>query len=115
MRNNLPKNPQQNECFIYNIDDKDSSGTHWTCVYISNSSCKYFDSFGFSPPLELQQYLSIFNDCCYNTFELQHIHEVICGHLCIYVLYQLQCGYSFYEILSELYKRFKKVYTYIND
>ena len=105
MRNELPNYKiSYNECFILNLDDKDGSGTHWTCVFIKNGVCYYFDSFGFPPPIEVNEYLCKFDKRYYNSFEIQKGNQVICGHLCIYMLIKLNRNINFYEILDELYK-----------
>jgi hypothetical protein len=107
MRNELakPVTVNKNECFILNLDDKDGNGTHWTCLYIQNGICYYFDSFGFPPPIEVEEYLSKVSKRYYNSFEIQKINQVICGHFCIYVLFKLNGGINFYVILDELYKQ----------
>ena len=88
MRDELNKNrtSTENECLILNIDHSNNNGTHWTCLFIRNGVSYYFDSFRFAPPLE------VFNYCkgeerYYNSFRIQQLNEVICGHYCIYVLY----------------------------
>src|SRR3989442_14514410 len=116
MRNELPNDKIScNESFILNLDDKDGNGTHWTCVFITdkigltksvkNVVCYYFDSFGFPPPIEVNEYLRKFNKRYYNSFEIQKGNQVICGHFCIYMLIKLNKNIDFYEILDELYKR----------
>ena len=94
----------KNECFILNLDHSRNNGTHWTCVFIENGVCYYFDSFGFSPPIEVEEYLRKFDKRYYNSFEIQKGNQVICGHFCIYMLIKLNDGINFYEILDELYK-----------
>ena len=93
----------QNECLVLNIDHSRNNGTHWTSLFIKNSVTYYFDSYGFPPPLEVIEYCKG-KDRCYNTFKIQKDDEVICGHYCIYMLYQLSNGYNFYDVLDELYK-----------
>ena len=60
------------ECFIMNLDDSNSSGTHWVSVNISNASdtsgagatgisdasgtTYYFDSFDLPPTKEIKRY-----------------------------------------------------------
>ena len=105
MRDELKSNVAKgNECLIMNIDESSNNGTHWTCLFIKNGICYYFDSFGFSPPKEVERYCEKFADRHYNTFRIQKSDQVICCHYCIYVLYQLSNGYKFYDILDELYR-----------
>ncbi len=102
MRDELKGKSKQNECLILNIDHSNNAGTHWTCLFVKNGEGYYFDSFGFDPPLEIKSYCSGEN----STFKIQRNNEVICGHYCIYMLHRLNCGFQFYEILTEL-RRFK--------
>ena len=104
MRNELNKNNKvtKNECLILNIDHSDNSGTHWTCLFITNGVSYYFDSFGFRPPLEVEQYCKKPRE--YSTFSIQKPNEVICGQYCIYVLYRMNAGCNYYDVLDELYR-----------
>ena len=103
MRDELNKSREasNNECLILNIDHSSNTGTHWTSLHIENGVCFYFDSFGFPPPLEIEEYLRKFKKRHYSSFEIQKANQVICGHFCIYVLNKLSAGD---EILDELYK-----------
>jgi len=47
----------------------------------------YFDSFGLPPPAELNDYLG---DVFYPTEQIQPRQEVVCGHLCLFVLKEMQ-------------------------
>jgi hypothetical protein len=115
MRDELKKTASNNECLVLNIDHSNSwhynsegklvNGTHWTCLFIKDKVCYYFDSYGLPPPLEVEKYLHKFNERYYNSFdEIQKGNQVICGHLCIYMLHKLDNGVSFEEILNELFK-----------
>jgi hypothetical protein len=105
MRDELNKNREStdDECLVLNLDHSNNDGTHWTCLFIKNEEMYYFDSYGYPPPLEVEDY---YNDKerYYSSFKIQDYGEVICGHYCIYVLYNLSKGYTFKEILDELYK-----------
>ena len=97
-------------CFIMNIDDSTSPGTHWAAVNIASASgasgargtTYYFDSFGLEPTEEIKRYCK--EPRFYNSFEFQKPNEVICGHLCLYFLYRMRCcKQDFYTVLDELY------------
>lgn len=105
MRDELNKNRSSthNECLVLNIDHSNNEGTHWTCLFIKYDKLLYFDSYGFEPPLEVLEYYKGENRF-YNSFKIQKNNEVICGHYCIYVLYQLSNDYDFYGILDELFR-----------
>ena len=100
MRNDLPRRPLKRECGILNLDGVSGRGTHWVCWYKNNDNI-YFDSFGVEPLNELIEYLS--SPIFYNTEKIQPDGEVICGHLCLYVLYRLSRGEGFQEIINDLY------------
>jgi len=106
MRDELRKSTRQdNECMIINTDHSLNAGTHWTSLFVKNGVSFYFDSFGFPPPLEVIAYCAkgTQKDRFYNTFSIQKINEVICGHLCIYVLHRMSNGDNFYDVCYELY------------
>jgi hypothetical protein len=73
-------------------------GTHWTAWYKKDGLCYYFDSYGLPPPNEFEQYI-----CCNllrSTYVIQMMGDVICGHLCILLLYLLTvCRLSFHDAL----------------
>ena len=107
MRDELKGKASKNESIILNMDDSSGSGLHWVCLHVRQGKCFYFDSFSFPPPLEVLQYCSDIDQDCrfYNTFRIQQPHEVICGHYSIYVIYQLNKGMLYSDILNELYQR----------
>ena len=91
MRDQLPKKARKIECGIINLDDEGNSppgskGTHWTCWKKNNKEIIYFDSFGIQPPLEIINYLG--SDITYSNIQLQEPHQVICGHLCLFILHK---------------------------
>jgi hypothetical protein len=99
---NYLRGATKNECMIINTDHSSNKGTHWTCLFTKNGSSVYFDSYGINPSLEVEKYCK--KPRIFNTFPIQKMNEVICGHYCIYVLYKLSNGYNFYSVLDELYR-----------
>ena len=99
-----------NECMVVNTDHSSNEGTHWTCLFIQNGSSFYFDPYGFKPTIEVEKYCtsgsasSSKKSRYYNSFQIQKMNEVICGHYCIYVLYRLSNGIEFYDVCDELMK-----------
>ena len=104
-RDELPKKPRLNECGILNLDDSDSSGTHWQS-WIKRGAVKIsFDSYGTHPPSELTDYLG--NDTYYNSEQIQQGPTVFCGHICLFVLKKLQNSKNlpqdFQALINNLY------------
>jgi hypothetical protein len=106
MRDTLPKKSSIVECGILNLDSVDGDGTHWTCWWKNKNKKYYFDSYGFDPPKELRRYLK--NKILCSTFQVQKLGTSICGHLCVYVLLQLDKGKNFEDIIFDLYKNVSK-------
>ena len=52
----------KNECLVLNHDHSNNEGTHWTCLFIKNGKLIYFDSYGFPPPLEVENILMVRKD-----------------------------------------------------
>ena len=124
MRDGLPLS--RRGCSIMNLDLESGNGTHWTCWYWDlrspgrkaawkdSTTCYYFDSFGLAPPTEFYKYASKYDVgpggpraplvLYHNTYKIQRINDVICGHLCVLVLYMLNASAMFHEILLFLYK-----------
>ena len=107
---NLDAVSSNDECFVMNLDDSNSSGTHWIAVNIADASdtsgvsgtTYYFDSFGLPPTKEIKGYCK--EPRFYNSFVFQKPNEVICGHMCLYFLYRMRyCKQDFYSVLDELY------------
>ena len=113
MRDSLPFEPSKTEDLesgIMNLDVSSGSGTHWTCWFTTFSRlskdkpvCYYFDSFGLSPPVEFYNYMNC--DIYHSTYQIQKLGDVICGHLCIFVLYMLTVrNIPFHKILLHIIK-----------
>ena len=98
----LPNKPNNKECGMVNLDKSGGSGTHWVAWYKNGKNKKvYFDSYGVQPPVEVINYLG--KGINYNTDQIQPRGEVFCGHLCLYVLKELNKGYDFQSILNKFY------------
>ena len=97
----LPKKPNTKECGIVNFDEIDGPGTHWVAWYKNSNTKIYFDSYGVQPPIEVVKYLE--KPIHYNTDQLQPVGEVFCGHLCLYVLKELDMGHEFQSVLNNFF------------
>ena len=101
MRDQLPKRPKGTECGILNLNDSKGPGSHWVAWYKKGRDKYYFDSFGVQPPLEIIGYLK--SPIYYNTDKIQTGYQVICGHLCLYVLKKLSKGKSFQDVINTFF------------
>jgi len=97
LRDTLPKKPKRNECAIMNLDDTSGDGTHWVVWFKCGNYKFYFDSYGLPPPTELNNYLC---GVLYPTEQIQPRQEVFCGHLCLFVLKEMQKGKHLQEIIN---------------
>ena len=97
----MPDKPNNKECGIVNLDKSGGPGTHWVAWYKNRGNKIYFDSYGVQPPKEVIKYLG--KGINYNTDQIQPRGEVFCGHLCLYVLKELNEGREFQSILNKFY------------
>lgn len=100
MRDGLPARINQIECGVVNLDDQRGDGTHWVCYWKSGTRRIYFDSFGLPAPLEIIRYVG--RPFVSQTFQLQSVGQVICGHLCVYVLKELDKGREFKNVVLSI-------------
>ena len=89
------------ECGVVNLDKSGGPGTHWVAWFKNGGNKIYFDSYGIQPPKEVIKYLG--KGINYNTDQVQPRGEVFCGHLCLYVLKELNEGRDFQSILNKFY------------
>jgi hypothetical protein len=86
--------------FITNLHTSDQNGVHWSAgIFSKNGDNYYFDSYGLPPTNEVKELLGTGT---YNTFQIQTPGTTYCGQLCLYVLYKLQKGVPFLDIMLEL-------------
>ena len=89
MRNDLPEK-LQNGSYIYNLDDKNGNGTHWTMFCLKYPYIYYVDSFGTNlngyPPEELRDFgrRNGFKEIVCNEWMIQHIKSYLCGYYALY-------------------------------
>ncbi len=63
--------------YIINLDLSNNQGTHWTSLYFHPLKCCYFDSYGFVPPLEVEQKIKPY---IYNDADIQDFNSEACGY-----------------------------------
>ena len=87
--------------YIINLDNKNSSGTHYTALFIKYPNAYYFDSYSVPPPNEIIRRCKIYNLYYSNDIIYQKLTSSICGYFCIYFLYFISNGQSFYNFLYD--------------
>jgi hypothetical protein len=88
--------------YIINMENyDDGQGTHWVCAKYDKVNSIYIDSFGFPPPLVVEEY---FDDPIYNTQQVQHLKSLRCGHFCLYFIKKFNQKFTLDEILSKFSK-----------
>lgn len=65
---------------IINLETSHQEGSHWTCVLYTPTDSYYFDSYGFVPPLELEEVIKPY---VYNDSDIQDFNSEACGYYCI--------------------------------
>ena len=108
-RDGLPDHPNEKECGVVNFNTSSEPGSHWVAYYKHGDKRYYFDSFGCTPPTEIQRYLKTTEEfrnnepvIQRNTDVVQKFNTEICGQLCIYVLDSLSKGARFQNIIDSL-------------
>lgn len=79
MRDEIADNLKQG-FYIINLDTSKNEGTHWTACYSHPHKSLYFDSYGFVPPLELENKIKPY---LYNDKDIQDWNSEACGWYCI--------------------------------
>ncbi len=100
----LPKSLSTFPCgFVANTDPSTEPGTHWVVFHFPNpKTCEFFDSYGQKPEHyseSFKTYLKPFEQER-NVRKLQSSWTEVCGHYCIFYLYQRACGHSLNNIVN---------------
>ena len=80
-RNNLSK--IKHGAYIINLDEHESTGTHWIALYINAENVTYFDSFGVEHiPKEIIKLIGN-KSITTNIYRIQACDSIMCGYICI--------------------------------
>ena len=100
----LPESLSTFPCgFVANTDPSTKPGTHWVVFYFpTHNTGEFFDSYGEPPEHYNKSFKTYFNsvEWKYNTRKLQSSWTEVCGHYCIFYLYQRACGRNMSEIVN---------------
>ena len=67
---------------IINLDEYESTGTHWTVFYENAKNVTYLDSFGVAHiPKEIWKFIG--NKNITNIYRIQAYDSIMCGYFCI--------------------------------
>ena len=93
MKDQLPKNSNNVETGIINLDNSSGSGTHWVAYAIDPRGIVYFDSYGLAPPKEFMRYINSKKNSIpvfYSTLPTQQLNDPpICGREVLNVLAEI--------------------------
>jgi hypothetical protein len=89
--------------YIINLDDSNGGGTHWTVSHYHPLNSCYFDSFGFVPPLEVEEVIKPF---IYNDNDIQDFNSSACGWYCLAFIKFLHDKQN----KNEAYKQFLRLF-----
>ncbi len=84
---------------IANYQTTSENGSHHIALYKSSKDAFFFDSYGLQP---MQEIIDFLGEGIYSTFKIQPDNSKMCGTLCLYVLYSLYNGKSYYDIVLEM-------------
>ena len=90
---------------IINLHKSNQNGVHWSLIYVKNTrEAFYFDSYGLPPTEETIKFLKSFKRRICSTFKLQGFEDRYCGVLCLYILFKLNNGCKFENLILDLVK-----------
>ena len=96
--NKLPLN------VITNIHTSAERGVHWSALHVNKAGVYFFDSYAIPPTQEIIDCLPANLERTRNTLQVQDFNTSNCGQLSLYVLYNLNKGFPFQDIIIPLYK-----------
>lgn len=100
---------------IFNLDNADGEGTHWTCAIHLPHVIIYIDPLGIDAPNNISRFLSMAgkpNGYVYSNTQYQPIRSDDCGKFVTYFLQNFINGRRFHEGLDE---KPTKINMYIVD
>lgn len=93
---------------VINLETTRQDGSHWTCVLYTPLTSYYFDSYGFVPPLELEEVIRPYT---YNNTDIQDFDSEACGYYCVAFIKFMNDKKdkdSAYKAFTELFKNNRK-------
>jgi hypothetical protein len=86
---------------IVNLEDSSQRGSHWCLLFADDKQKIYYSSFGDPPPVEAIQFLKSLDDrkIMSSDTQIQSFGTSHCGELCMHILYHLNKGVNFEDII----------------
>ncbi len=89
-----------NQSMIINLDSSNRPGTHWVCLYSTDDTVYYYDSFGVFPPPEIEHITRMSGlNRIYSSNRTQYEQGVLCGYYVCNFIIQMYKGVEPYDIL----------------
>jgi hypothetical protein len=100
-------------CLVANTDPHNLPGTHWVAFYfISPRQLEFFDSFGMHPSI---YGFNLEAKVHYNEHQIQSFTSDVCGHYCIFFLYQRARSLDLVSICKDLLRRGSSADHYVEQ
>lgn len=104
----LPKSMNK-DAYVFNLENNDQGGSHWTCAVKLKDCCIYFDSYGFIPPPDVIKFMKTSKKpCIYSSVQFQDLDSVLCGYYCIFMIDNLLRGVHFNDLMTLFSNNTKK-------
>ncbi len=98
--------------YISNLDNSNNNGTHWTVFFYHPLTSYYYDSFGFVPPLEIENKIKPYY---FNNNDIQDYNSEACGYYCLAFIKFLHNKQDKKEAYNQFIKLFHKTDLKEND
>ena len=92
---------------ICNLQDSSENGSHWVMCFINLKSKIFYCSYGSPIPTKIKAFLMTLNSLpiLSSNFQIQDFNENTCGYYCLLILYLLNEGLNFEDIILSLNER----------
>ena len=101
MRDEVLNENTKKDMIVLNLESSKENGSHWVCLFKNKY---YFDPYGILPMKNINYEM-------YNTLQIQPDNTNMCGQLCLYILYHLDKGESFSDLILNTYQEIQDLYN----
>ena len=91
---------------ILNLEDSSKTGQHWTFLFADKEQKCYASSFGDKMPIEVKEFMKKIDNrpILTSDHQIQNFEETTCGLYSILIIYLLNNGENFEDIILDLIK-----------